>query len=201
MACSTVLKKGKAGVDCGGSRPSLGLEQSIMLFNTEDIKTKDLDTTNKDIIDSFALTTGKIGLEVKGSKNLITTPYEFENPDNQLSGLKHVLEGLYFDPAIWEQRNMVDKLIAGAKIYAIIQQRVKSADAAQKYLFLGFDKGMELAEMTTPTPETNGYYSLTLKTPNNKLETQQPKVLKASEATKTSGSPATSQWARRFLGA
>lgn len=208
MACSTVLKKGKAGVVCGEQRPVVGIEQSVMLFNIGDVKTKTLNTTDKDIIDSFELKTGKKGLEVKGFKTLITTPYEFENPDTSIGGLKHALSGLYFDPTVWEEREMVDALIAGAQVYAMIQQKIKgTTDIEQKYLFLGYNKALELSELGPSSTDTRGYLSVTLKTPGVKLEPKQAKMVKSTVATDQARTGSTGSytwgktaWEERFDG-
>lgn len=129
------------------------------------------------------------GVLVQGYKERITMPIEFENPDEDFPGTKHSIAGLMFNPRKKDQRKMVDSLIGGSKVIAIVRQPTETAEdkKMQEFLVLGAEQGLEMSEYSGDPNENSGYITVTLKTPANLLEPGLEKVFVAPGDGKSSG--------------
>lgn len=151
------------GFDCNDTVK--GVEKSIILLNREDI---DLGATqvegNK--IKSLVLKTGKTGYKVeylKESHLTITTKPEIS--DDSYNGHKHLLVLKLYGKST-EDYEQIDRLVAGASLVAIAQNKTSTLD--NSFDVYGFYIGLEATEGEGRT--NGGEYTLTIGTPSNQKE-------------------------------
>lgn len=151
------------GFDC--ENVSKGIEKNILLINRNDI---DLGGTqisgNK--ITSLVLKNNKTAFLAEFMKDAhisVSTKPEFS--DDDFNGHKHSVVLKFYNKTA-EDYDQIDKLVNGASLVAIVENKGNDKDNA--FDVLGFTIGLEATEGEGRT--NGGIYTLTLSTPANQKE-------------------------------
>lgn len=162
---SVCAKIGKDVVyDCN-NRSVQGIEQRLVLINESDLIasgiTFDVLLPNS-LITGITLVTGKIGYEIEGIKQIMNYSNSLVADDNSEDGVKHSITGIkIYDPSE-DIRNEINKYIAGAKVYAVLERKWKGVDNEHAFLFFGLKFGLMLSEMKDDSAD--GVISISLST-------------------------------------
>ena len=151
------------GFDCDDTIK--GVELSLLLFNRDDI---DLAATvvEGNRIKSLVMKTGKTAYKLAYDKEShISVSTKPEISDDDFNGHKHaVVLNLYGKSQ--EDYDQIDKIVAGASVVAVVQNKTKSLE--NTFDVYGYYIGLEATEGEGRT--NGGVYKLTLGTPNNQKE-------------------------------
>lgn len=150
--------------DCN-NRSVQGIEQRIVLINEADLLasgiTFDALLPNA-LITDISLVVGKIGYEIQGIKQIMNYTNSLVADENSEDGVKHSITGIkIFDPSE-KIRSEINKYIAGAKVYAVLERKWKGIDNKHAFLFFGLKFGLMLSEMKDDSAD--GVISISLST-------------------------------------
>lgn len=166
------------------NKPVLGIEQRLMLINTEDLPATGITfdaTYPSSLITQLELLTGKTGYEVQGIKQIMNYTNSLEASEDSDNGVIHSLAGIrIYDPSELI-RNEVNKFIAGAKVYAVLERKWKGVGNAHAFLFFGLKFGLELSELADNSNENDGTIVMTLSTPSGFKEPYLPHIYRDTD--------------------
>lgn len=135
--------------DCD-NRPVAGIEQRLVLINEADLPASGIsfDSTYPNaLITGIALNPGKVGYEIQGIKQIMNYTNSLVADEASEDGVKHSITGIkIFDPSE-EVRNEINKYVAGAKVYAVLQRKWKGTDNKHAFLFFGLKFGLMISEL------------------------------------------------------
>lgn len=154
------------GFDCANP-PVKGLEKEILLINRNDIDFGASQLSDNKIT-SLVLKSGKKGYVARFAKDThisVATKPEFS--DDELNGHRHSV-GLRIYGKTVEECNQIDKLVAGASLVAVVQNKGKGTNAQDAFDVYGWFLGLEATEGEGRT--NGGEYILTLSTPSGQKE-------------------------------
>jgi hypothetical protein len=166
------------------NKPVLGIEQRLVLINTEDLPATGItfDTTlPSSLITQLQLATGKTGYEVQGIKQIMNYTNSLEASEDSDNGVIQSLAGIrIYDPSE-TIRDEVNKFVAGAKVYAVLERKWKGTDNKHAFLFFGLKFGLELTELTDNSNENDGTIVMTLSTPSGFKEPYLPHIYRDTD--------------------
>jgi hypothetical protein len=167
--------------DCN-NRSVQGIEQRLVLINEADLLasgiTFDAVLPNA-LITGLELVTGKIGYEIEGIKQIMNYTNSLVADDNSEDGVKHSITGVkIFDPSE-EIRNEVNKYVAGAKVYAVLERKWKGIDNKHAFLFFGLKFGLMISEMKDDSAD--GVITMSLSTPGKFKEPYLPHIFRDTD--------------------
>ena len=166
------------------NKPVKGIEQRLVLINTEDLPATEISfdaTLPSSLITHLQLASGKTGYEVQGIKQIMNYTNSIEVSEDSENGVKHSLAGIrIYDPSE-TTRNEVNKFIAGAKVYGVLERKWKGEDNAHAFLFFGLKFGLELTELVDSSNENDGTIVMTLSTPAGFKEPYLPHIYRDTD--------------------
>ena len=116
--------------DCANP-PVKGIQQRLILINEQDLPASGITfdaTLPSALISQLALTAATTGYEVEGIKSIMNFTNGFENPEDAESGVMHSIAGIRVNDPSEENRNEVNKFIAGQKVYAVLERKWKGPE-------------------------------------------------------------------------
>jgi hypothetical protein len=166
------------------NKPVAGIEQRLVLINEHDLLASGITfdaTLPSSLITQLALVAAKTGYEVQGIKQIMNYTNTLEAPEDSDNGVIHSIAGIrVYDPSE-QTRNEVNKFIAGAKVYAVLERKWKGADNAHAFLFFGLKFGLELSELSDSSNENDGTIVMTLSTPSGFKEPYLPHIYRDTD--------------------
>ena len=170
-------------VDCDNI-PVGGIEQRLILINVDDLTSAGitLDVTNPtSLITGLELLPSKVGYEVQGIKQIMKYTNAAEIPEDSFNGMKHQLIGIKFFDNSEEARTQINKYLAGAKVFAVLERKWKGPDNKYAFLFFGMKFGLELAELVDNSDENDGTTMISLATPSGFKEPYLPHIYRDTD--------------------
>lgn len=167
--------------DCD-SKPTGGIEQTIILINREDINlsTTVLDRTLTDSSGTHKITTlelasGTTGYEFTSirSKRLFSAGANININDDGPNDWTHTLNTRVFN-LCEESLVFLKGLGEGAEVVAVVQTNDKGTNSACAFQVYGFDKGLKLLEATYNSNENKGTVPVVLASQEPDLEPYPP---------------------------
>lgn len=164
------------------NRSVQGIEQRLILINEADLSASGITfdpLLPNALITGLQLNPGKVGFEVQGIKQIMNYTNSLVTDENTEDGVKHSITGIkIFDPSE-EIRNEVNKYIAGAKVYAVLERKWKGIDNKHAFLFFGLKFGLMLSEMKDDS--VDGVISISLATVGKFKEPYLPHVFRDTD--------------------
>jgi hypothetical protein len=170
-------------VDCDNI-PVGGIEQRLTLINVDDLTSAGitLDVTNPtSLITGLELLPNKVGYEIQGIKQIMKFTNAAEIPEDSFNGMKHQLIGIKFFDNSEECRTQINKYLAGAKVFAVLERKWKGPDNKYAFLFFGMKFGLELAELVDNSDENDGAIMISLATPAGFKEPYLPHIYRDTD--------------------
>jgi len=167
--------------DCN-NRVVQGIEQRLMLINESDLIASGITfdaVYPNSLITQLELLPNRIGYEIQGIKQIMNYSNSLVADDNSDDGVKHSITGIkIFDPSE-EIRNEVNKYIAGAKVYAVLERKWKGIDNKDAFLFFGLKFGLMISEMKDDSAD--GVITMSLSTPGKFKEPYLPHIYRDTD--------------------
>lgn len=154
--------------------PIEGIEQTMYIYNREDIASYTLDATNSQIITGITMKTGKLGYMIQGLNSAIGGRWELVK-QTYANRYDHIVGGVVFE------RGSAAKLelqgLANGNFVVVLENKHKSGDAA--FEIFGKDIGLESRTITgnAADAETAGGYPFELGSPEANKEPHTPATL------------------------
>ncbi len=165
-------------------KPILGIEQRLILINTDDLKKSNitLDTTlPSSLITNIAVDSGKTGYEIEGFKQVMNYSNSLETAEDTENGIIHSITGIrLFDPSE-QAREQLNLLVGGANVYAVVERKWKGTSNNYAFLFFGYSFGLEISEYTDNSNENDGTITFSLATPSGYKEPYAPRILRITD--------------------
>lgn len=150
--------------DCN-NRSVAGIEQRLVLINEQDLAASGITfdaTYPNSLITQINLLPTKVGYEVQGIKQIMNYTNSLVADENTEDGVKHSITGIkIYDPSEII-RDEINKYIAGAKVYAVLERKWKGVDNKHAFLFFGLKFGLMISEMKDESAD--GVISISLST-------------------------------------
>lgn len=153
-----------------------GVDDRLILINSEDISSITRNVTNPQIIEAIILASGTIGYEVEGKNQSVDGKQTFVK-QKYSEVFDHEVNFYVFDitPDIKLQLEKMSK----GKLVALLQNNFKGAGGNAAFEIYGLDAGLRLSAMDKDTNnvDTQGAYFVTLKTNDVSKEPHLPATL------------------------
>ncbi|EKT3962769.1 hypothetical protein RYR30_001940 [Flavobacterium psychrophilum] len=179
--CASIGKDIK--YDCG-NRSVAGIEQRLVLINESDLSAAGIvfdPAFPNALINRINLLPNKIGYEIQGIKQIMNYSNSLVADENSEDGVKHSITGIkIFDPSEII-RNEINKYIAGAKVYAVLERKWKGLDNKHAFLFFGLKFGLMISEMKDESAD--GVISMSLSTFGKFKEPYLPHIYRDTDYT------------------
>jgi hypothetical protein len=163
---------GGADYDC--ENPLVpGVNQRLILGNSDDVESVVYDLVNTTIIDDIILKAGKIAYVFQGVRQSLNPSYELV-PGTISVGYNHLVNFLAFQISQVVKDNL-ERLALG-KVFAVIENKNDVGNGNTIFEVYGLKVGLE-AVVISRVPadqETNGAFTINLSTPEN--EGKEPKM-------------------------
>jgi hypothetical protein len=159
--------------------PVGGIEQRLVLINVDDANQAGFtfDATNPtSLMTAIELLPNKVGFEIQGIKQIMKYTNAGEIPEDSFNGVRHQIVGIKFFDNSPAARTQVNKIIAGAKVYAVLETKWKGEDNKSAFKFFGIKFGLELAELVDNSDENDGMTVISLATPTGYKEPYLPHI-------------------------
>lgn len=160
--------------------PVAGIEQKLILINYDDLLASGITfdvTTPSTLITDIALEAGKTGYLVENIKQIMNYTNSLEYTEDSENGIIHSINGIrFYDPSA-SGRDQLNKLIRGAKVYAVLETKWKGTDGESAFKFFGLNYGLELKELIDNSNENDGTVVISLGTPQGFKEPFLPHIL------------------------
>lgn len=167
--------------DCN-NRSVQGIEQRLILINEADLLASGITfdaTLPNALITGLELVAGKIGYEVEGIKQIMNYTNSLVADENAEDGVKHSITGIKFYDPSEKARNEINKYVAGAKVYAVLQRKWKGIDNKHAFLFFGLKFGLMISEMKDDSAD--GVISISLATSGKFKEPYLPHIYRDTD--------------------
>jgi hypothetical protein len=165
-------------VSCN-NRPVQGIEQRLVLINKQDLLisgiTFDADFPNS-LITQISLLPDTTGVMIEGIKQIMGYTNSLVADDTSADGVSHSITGIKIMNPSEDARDEINKLIAGAEVYAVLERKWKGVDQAHAFLFFGLNFGLSLSEMKDDSGD--GVITISLKTPGKFKEPFLPHIFR-----------------------
>ena len=164
------------------NRTVQGMEQKLILINEADLSASGITfdaTYPNSLITAINLNTGTSGFEVQGIKQIMNFTNTLVAEEASEDGVTHSITGIrIYDPSE-EIRNEINKYIAGATVYAVIERKWKGTDNKHAFLFFGLKFGLTVSELTEDSAE--GTIVMSLSTTGGQKEPYLPHVYRDTD--------------------
>lgn len=174
---SVCAKIGKDVTYNCNNRSVAGIEQRLVLINESDLLASGItfDTIlPNSLITQIDLLPQKIGYEIQGIKQIMNYTNSLVADENSEDGVKHMITGVKFYDPSEEIRNEINKYIAGAKVYAVLERKWKGIDNKHAFLFFGLKFGLMISELKDESAD--GLITISLSTPGKFKEPYLPHI-------------------------
>lgn len=167
--------------DCD-NRSVAGVEQRLVLINESDLKASGITfdaLLPTALITALELNTGTKGYEIQGIKQIMNFTNSLVADENAEDGVKHMITGIkIYDPSE-QARAEINKYVAGATVYAVLERKWKGVDNKHAFLFFGLKFGLMISELKDESAD--GVISLSLSTPGKFKEPYLPHIYRDTD--------------------